>query len=50
MTHENEDVTKMTQSATMGGVTGRFIAIFWIAKYLQRLIYMWNKISKHIMF
>jgi hypothetical protein len=26
-----------------------FLVIFWIAKYLQMLIYIWNKISKCIM-
>jgi hypothetical protein len=35
----------MALSATMGG----FITTFWIDKYLQRPIYIWNKISKHIM-
>jgi hypothetical protein len=33
----------------MGGLWGDFITIFWITKYLQRPIYTWNKISKHIM-
>jgi hypothetical protein len=27
-----------------------FTAIFWIAKYLHRPIYIWNNVSKHIMF
>ncbi len=33
----------------MESLWGDFIAIFWITKYLQRLIYIWNKILKHIM-
>jgi hypothetical protein len=33
----------------MGGLWGNFTTIFWIAKYLQRPIYIWNKISKCIM-
>jgi hypothetical protein len=39
----------MTLSASMGGLWGDFTTIFWITEYLQRLIYIWNKISKHIM-
>ncbi len=34
----------------MGGLSGDLIVIFSIVKYLQRLIYIWNKISKCIMF
>jgi hypothetical protein len=33
----------------MGGLWGDFIAIFWIEKYLQKLFYVWNKISKHVL-
>jgi hypothetical protein len=33
----------------MGGLWGDFIVIFWIIKYLQKPIYIWNKILKHIM-
>jgi hypothetical protein len=40
----------MALNASMGNLWGDFIAIFWIAKYLQRLIYVWNKVSKCIMF
>ncbi len=40
----------MTLSASMGGLWEDFITIFWIIKYLQRAIYIWNKISKCIMF
>jgi hypothetical protein len=32
---EYEDVTKMAQGATMGGLWEDFIVIFWITKYLQ---------------
>ncbi len=28
---------------------GNFITTFWIIQYLQRPIYIWNKISKHTM-
>jgi hypothetical protein len=34
----------------MGNLWGDFIIIFWIVEYPQRPIYIWNKISKHIMF
>jgi len=40
----------MELCATMGGLWGDFTAIFWIAKYLQKPISIWNKISKCIMF
>jgi len=43
-------VIKMELCATMGGLWGDFTAIFWIIEYLQKPIYIWNKISKHIMF
>jgi hypothetical protein len=35
---------------TMEGLWGDFTTIFWIIKYLQRPIYIWNKISKLIMY
>jgi len=38
----------MTLSVSMGGL-GDFIVILWIAEYLQRPIYIWNKLSKRIM-
>jgi len=47
--NEHRYVTKMALNANMGGLWGDFIVIFWITKYLQRLIYIWNKISKCIM-
>jgi len=47
--NKHQYVTKMTLSASMGGLKGDFTVIFWIAKYLQRPIYIWNKISKNIM-
>ncbi len=50
VTNEHQYVTKMALSASMGGLWGDFSAIFWIAKYLQKSIYIWNKISKCIMF
>ncbi len=50
VTNEHQYVTKMALSASMGGLWGDFIAIFWIAKYLQKSVYIWNKISKRIMF
>jgi hypothetical protein len=49
VTNEHQYVTKMALSANMGGLWGDFTIIFWITKYLQRLIYIWNKISKCIM-
>jgi hypothetical protein len=39
----------MKLSANMGGLWGDFTTIFWITEYLQRLIYIWNKVSKQIM-
>jgi hypothetical protein len=47
--NKHQYVTKMALSASMGGLKGDFTIIFWIAKYLQRPIYIWNKISKNIM-
>ncbi len=47
--NEHSYVTKITLSVNMGGLWGDFSTIFWIIKYLQRLIYIWNKVSKHIM-
>jgi hypothetical protein len=38
----------MALCAMMGGLWGDFTTIFWIVKYLQMPIYIWNKISKHI--
>jgi hypothetical protein len=43
-------MTKMAQSATMGGLWEDFIIIFLITKYLQKPIYIWNNISKYKMF
>jgi hypothetical protein len=39
----------MALSVSMGGLWGDFTTIFWMIEYLQRLIHIWNKISKHIM-
>jgi hypothetical protein len=49
VTNEHRYMTKMTLSASMGSLWGYFIAIFWIVEYLQRPIYIWNKVSKCIM-
>jgi hypothetical protein len=49
VTNEHQYVTKMTLNASMGGLKGDFIVIFWIVKYLQRGIYIWNKVSNNIM-
>jgi hypothetical protein len=49
VTNEHQYVTKMALSASMGSLWGDFIAIFWIIKYLQMPIYIWNQVSKHIM-
>jgi hypothetical protein len=49
VTNEHQYVTKMTLNASMGGLWGDFPAIFWIIEYLQMSIYIWNKVSKHIM-
>jgi len=49
VTNEHQYVTKMALSASMRGLWGDFITIFWTVECLQRLIYIWNKISKHIM-
>jgi hypothetical protein len=40
----------MTLNASMGNLWGNFTTIFWIDEYLERLIYIWNKISKHIIY
>jgi hypothetical protein len=40
VTNEYQYVTKMALSASMGGLWGDFIAIFWMTKYLQRTIYI----------
>jgi hypothetical protein len=50
VTNEHKYVTKMALCPMMGCLYGNFIAIFWIFDYLQMLIYIWNKISKHIIF
>ncbi len=50
VTNEHQYVIKMESCATMIGLWGDFIIIFWIAEYLQKPIYIWNKISKRIMF
>ncbi len=50
VTNEHQYLTKNALSASLGGLWGNFTTIFWIAKYLQRSIYIWNKISKNIMF
>jgi hypothetical protein len=39
----------MFQSATIGGLWGDFTTVFWILKYLQQLIYVWNIDSNIIM-
>jgi len=49
LTNEDQYVTKMALNASMGSLWGNFTIIFWITKYLQKSIYIWNKISKHIM-
>jgi hypothetical protein len=48
--NEHQYVIRMTLNVSMGGLWGNFIAMFWILEYLQRLIYIWNKISNCIMF
>jgi hypothetical protein len=49
VTNEHQYVTKLVLCASMGGLWGDFTIIFWIAKYLQMPIYIWNKISKWFM-
>jgi hypothetical protein len=46
VTNEHQYVTKMALNVNMGSLWGGFTTIFWIAKYLQRPIYIWNKVSK----
>jgi hypothetical protein len=41
-------VRKVVKSATMGGLSEYLTTIFQIKSYLQRPIYVWNKMSKHI--
>jgi hypothetical protein len=50
VTNEHQYLTKMTLSASMGGLRGDFIAIVWRVEHLQNTIYIWNKVSKHVMF
>ncbi len=40
----------MTLNVIMKGLWGDFTVIFSIVKYLKRLIYIWNKVLKCIMF
>jgi hypothetical protein len=49
VTYEHQYVTKMGLSANMEGLWGDFTTIFWIL-FLQKSIYIWNIISKCIMF
>jgi hypothetical protein len=49
VTNEHQYVINMALNATMGGLWGDFTTIFWIIEYLQRPIYIWNKVSKCIM-
>ncbi len=49
VTNEHQYVTKMALRVSMGGLWGDFTTIFFIAKCLHRSIYIWNKVSKHIM-
>jgi len=49
VTNEHQYVTKMALGASMGSLWGDFIVIFWIVEYLQKSIYMRNKISKRNM-
>jgi hypothetical protein len=49
-TNEHQYVTKMILSGSLRSLWGDFIAIFWIAEYLQMPIYIWNKVLKRIMF
>jgi hypothetical protein len=39
----------MSIPITNGGLWGDFIAMFWISKYLQRSIHVWNKSNGRIM-
>jgi hypothetical protein len=41
---EYQYVTKMALNASMVDLWGYFITIFWIVEYLQRPIYIWNKV------
>jgi hypothetical protein len=50
MVTNDQYVTKMTSCARMGDLWGNFPIIVWIVEHLQRSIYIWNKISKHIVF
>jgi hypothetical protein len=49
VTNEHKYVKKITLNVNMGGLWGDFTSIFWIVEHLQRSIYIWNKLSKHIM-
>jgi len=49
VTNEHQYVTKMALCVTMGSLWGDFTSILWIFEYLQKLIYIWIKISKRIM-
>jgi hypothetical protein len=49
VSNEHQYIEKMSQSAIVGALWEDFTSIFWIAKYLQRPIYVWNKDSNRIM-
>jgi hypothetical protein len=46
---EQTYLLKMFKSTIDGGLWGDFIAMFWISKYLQHLIYVWSKNNGQIM-
>jgi hypothetical protein len=48
--NERQYVTKMALNVPTRGLWKDFIPIFFIVEYLQKPIYIWNKISKCIMF
>ncbi len=50
VSNEHQYIEKMSQSAIVGALWEDFTSIFWIAKYLQWPIYVWNKDSNRIMF
>ncbi len=47
VSNEYQDIE--TQNAPIGGLWGDFATIFWIIKYIQWPIYVWNKYSNGIM-
>jgi hypothetical protein len=47
--YEKSYIKNLSISALDGGLWGDFITIYWISKYLDCSIYVWNKRNDQIM-